>query len=198
MEPETSIQQPISLSGFCRTVVINCSANWPPSEETIAQEFVRFFQINGILNLETLEFICRNLEINVSQRQLPYPLRGHNCIYEGKREIVIGTVAGTAEYLGIREHTLLHEFRELIEYEFRKQEHSVAASAVDLESRAELFATEARSLVSMKNWEWLLEGAANIQSRFWQVAAIVAVGILMMVHHFASLNLPRWEDQLTK
>jgi hypothetical protein len=198
VEPEISIQQPITLSGFCKTVITNCSANWPPSEGTIVQEFVRFFEINEALNLETLESICRKLEINVSQQQLPYPLRGHNCHYQKKREIVVGTVSGTAEYLGITEHTLLHELRELIEYEFRKEGHPVAASAVDLESRAELFASEVRSFASMKMWEWLLEGAASIESRFWQIVAIVAVGALMTVHHFSFLNLPQWEDQLTK
>jgi hypothetical protein len=151
MQPEVAIQPPVSLSGFCKTVIAHYSGKWPPNEDAIAHEFVSIFGIDGFLRMDDLERFCQKLGIEVSTRELPKPLRGHNCLYDGKSEIVVGTVAGPAAGLGPREHTLLHELRELIEYEFRKLDRPVAATASDLESRAETFASLARAVAPLKS-----------------------------------------------
>jgi hypothetical protein len=55
--------------------------------------------------------------------------------------------------LGSQEHTLLHELREQIEFEFRKIGRPVVSNAADQEDRAESFASSVRSLASMKGLE---------------------------------------------
>jgi len=198
MEPEVAIQPPVSLSGFCKTVIANRSGKWPPNEDAIAHEFVSFFGIDGLLGMGDLERLCQTLGVAVSIRELPKPLRGHNCLYDGKSEIVVGTVAGPTAGLGPREHTLLHELRELIEYEFRKLGRPVATTPSDLESRAEDFASLARAVAPLKALEWVFDAIGGIESRLLQFAAIALVCILAMGHYLYCLTLPQWEDQLAK
>jgi hypothetical protein len=195
MEPEVAIQPPVSLSGFCKTVIANHSGKWPPNEDALAHEFVSFFGIDGLLGMDALERFCQKLGIEVSIRELPKPLRGHNCVYAGKSEIVVGAGHGPAVGLGTREHTLLHEIRELIEYEFRKLGRPVATTTSDLESRAEGFAGLVRARASFKTWEWYFERIGGIESRLLQFGAVLIVAVLAMGHYLSCVNLPQWEDR---
>jgi hypothetical protein len=72
-------------------------------------------------------------------------------------------VEGPAAVLGSHEHTLIHELRELIEYEFRQIGYSVAI-AFDLESQAEMFASGVRVRASIKSCEPLFDGIGDIRS----------------------------------
>ena len=196
MDPEITILPPVTLRRLCETVGRNHSPKWPPDEGTIAEEFVSFFQIHGPLKLEDLERLCRTLGIGVSLRDLPQGLRGHNHAYQGKQEIVIETVAEAAAAIGSREHTLLHELRELMEYEFRKMEHPVATSSPDRETRAESFAGFVRTLAVMKGWQPLFEGMGEIKSG-WGMFGMFLLGFALVV--VCSLNylaLPSLEDRL--
>src|SRR5207248_1342141 len=92
---------------FCRTVISRHSANWPPNENVLAEEIVDFFGIGPFLTLETLVQLCRDhLRIPVSFIELPTELRGYNCSYGNKREIVVSQhqtflgVGGLAYLLG--------------------------------------------------------------------------------------------------
>jgi len=195
LDSEITIQPPLTLRGFCQTMVAKHSGNWPPGEEAIAEEFLSFFQVDGVFPLEGPEKLCARLGINVSIQALPGGLRGHNCALGEKREIVIGKVEGPAMVFGSQEHTLLHELRELIEYEFRKIGYP-AAVACDLESRAETFAAMSRARASIKGWEPLFDGIGNIQSKWGWFAVALPFLVMILIDCCSCLLLPLWEDQL--
>lgn len=194
MDPGITIQPPLTLRGYCEALVSKHSGTWPPSEYTLAEEFVTFFEIHAFQKLEDLERFCETLGVNVSVRELPKGLRGHNCAYQGNREIVIGAVEGPAATIGVREHTLFHELRELIEYEFRKMGQPIA-TAPDLESRAETFAGAVRAMGYVNAWKPMIEGIADIKSGWAQFGAFLLVSVLLMVVSLSCLMLPRWEDR---
>jgi len=194
VQPEIAIELPKTLSRFCETVIANHSGNWPPSEDVIAHQFISFFEIDGLLGMWDLEQLCRAIGVEVVSRDLPKPLRGHNCTYQGKSEIVVGTVQGAAG-LGSTEHTLLHELRELIEYEFRRLGRAVAANFPDQESRAESFASHVRALAGLKAAKCVFELVGGIESRLLQFIAVIVVAALAMGHYLACVNLPQWEDR---
>ena len=187
----------MTLRGFCQTIVGKHSGNWPPREDEIAEEFLAFFQVDDVLPLEGLEKLCARLGIDVSVQALPGGLRGHNCALGEKREIVIGKVEGPAAVFGSQEHTLFHELRELIEYEFRKIGHPVAVAS-DLESRAETFAAMSRARASLRGWEPLLDGIGNVQSTWGRFAVALPFLLIILLESFSCLLLPHWEDQLLK
>lgn len=135
--------------------------------------------------------------MNVSVRALPKGLRGHNCAYQENREIVIGSVEGPAAAIGSREHTLLHEFRELIEYEFRRMGRPIA-TVFDLESRAETFAGAVRALGPMNAWKPMFEGLADIESGWARFGAFLLLSVLVIVCSLSCLLLPRWEDRFSE
>jgi hypothetical protein len=197
LDSEITIQPPLTLRGFCQTIVAKHSGNWPPREEAIAEEFLSFLKVDDVLPWHGLEKLCARLGINVSVQELPRELRGHNCALGKKREIVIGKVEGSAAVFGSQEHTLFHELRELIEYEFRNIGHPVAIAS-DLESRAEMFAATVRVQASLKGWEPLLDGLGSIQSNWGRFAVALPVLAIIFVHSVTCLLLPHWEDQLLK
>jgi hypothetical protein len=195
VDPGVTIQPPLTLRGYCEAFISKHSGTWPPSEHTLAQEFVTFFEIHAFLKLEDLEKRCEMLGVNVSVRDLPKGLRGHNCAYQGNREIVIGRVEGPAATMGIPEHTLFHELRELIEYEFQKMGRPIA-TASDLESRAETFAGAVRAMGYVNAWKPMIEGIPDIKSGWVRFGAFALVSVLVVVVSFSCLLLPRWEDRL--
>ena len=196
MDSEVTIQPPRTLRGFCQAVIDKHSAAWPPSEVTLADEFVAFFQIDSFLNVRDPKEFCRNLGINVTIQELPQGLRGHNCAYEGRQEIVLGAVSGPAAAMGAQEHTLFHELRELIEYEFRKLGCPTTSAPSDLEAQAETFASMVRSMATMNAWKPVFEDLDTKSG--WGKLGLVLLGCGLVITSFAYFLLPHWEDRLPK
>jgi hypothetical protein len=121
LSAESVLIPPSTLIGFCQLVQQKHGSEWPPTEETLADEFVEYFQLETLVNLEELQEICDRLGITFRIEQLPESLRGINYRYQEKREIVISD----SQFL-TKEHTTLHELREVIEYEFRDSGHRFA------------------------------------------------------------------------
>jgi hypothetical protein len=195
LDPEITIEPPLTLRGFCEALFRGNSEKWPPDEYTIATGFVFFFRLERELKFKDLEQFCRDLGVEVSVQKLPRELRGHNHRYQGKRGIVVGAVAETA-LPGIREHTLFHELRELIEYEFREIGHPVAANFSDLESRAETFAGGIRTYGAIKGWQPLLEGIGEIKSGWAKLGLGLLLFLIVGANALACLFLPHLEDRL--
>lgn len=197
MDSNIDIRRAESLSKFCETVVAKHSENWPPKEETVAEEFLlSFFQSDGVfLNVPKLGNLCAALGISVSIQELPKGLRGHNFAFQETRRILIASRESTPAVFGIHEHTLFHELRELIEYEFWKIGRPVATDS-DRESRAEMFAMLVRSGASVKAWKPLFEGASEIERKWIRVAAISILVAVTAVHAFSCIMLPHWEEHL--
>jgi hypothetical protein len=195
MDAEVTIEQPLTLRGFCEAAYSKHSRSWPPGESALADEFIRFFQFKEFVTLEYLQNFCQKLEVNIRIEELPKGIRGYNHAYGGKREIVVGTSGPRATALGSQEHTLLHELREQIEYEFRKAGHPVAGPH-DQEDRAETFASFVRSFASMKSMEVLVGDISEFKSGWAQLATILLMVIFFLGYSFTCLALPQWEDKL--
>lgn len=195
MEPGITIQPPPTLRSFCEHVIATHSVSWPPDENILSQEFVSSFQVNGFISLGDLERLCRQLGIVVSVQLLPSGLRGHNCVYREEREIVVGTVEGPTAVFGSREHTLLHELRELMEYEFHRL-GCPTANGAHLESRAEMFASSVRTLSALHGLKPLFDGVSELTSTWKQVGAILLLIIAALVSSYSYFALPRLEDRL--
>ncbi len=197
MEQPITIQPAASLRGFCQHVVATYTGKWPPSEEFIAAEFVTFFKLGPLVAFSGLADLCSSLGINVSVTRLPVTLRGHNFAYQETRRIIIAEKTGKASVFGSREHTLLHELRELIEYEFAKMQSPTAASFKDKEERAEDFAAEVRVLSAYKFFDKTLHTFGNPKWTFGDVCFAVLFGIVMLLYGTACITLPQWEDKLS-
>lgn len=196
MDSAVTIQPPLTLRGFCEGFIAKHSSGWPPHEATLADEFVAFLQLDSLLSVRDPKELCKRLGINVTVRGLPEGLRGHNHAYQGRQEIVLGAVSGQAEAFGVQEHTLFHELRELVEYEFRKLGRPTTTAASDLEARAELFASTVRSMAAMNFLKPAFEDW-DTKSR-WGKLGLVLLGCGLVITSFAYFLLPHWEDRLAK
>jgi hypothetical protein len=97
---------------------------------------------------------------------------GSNFYFKGKRRIA---VSNRLEHVGSKEHTFLHEIRELLEYDFRAIGFcTVKTDAHELEFRADVFALSAILCCSEKTWESCTKSALEIQS-FWRMSAVLVL-----------------------
>ena len=190
MGQEPIIIPPFSLSGFCATVQSKHAANWPPTEMTIATEFVDYFKLEPIVFMAKLEELCQQLGITLRVTSLPECLRGHNYRFENQREILISesqTVRGTEVY------TALHEMRELLEYEFCDFGIPICNSA-DKETRADEFAISVQIGAFAKEIPALLNQASGIECNWKRWAAYIALFLGTIVYGVALAALPLLED----
>jgi len=76
------------IVGFCKSVISRHSEKWPPEEETLAGEFVQWFGIRPFLTRDRMIELCLSKGVNLSFVALPQELRGVNCSFQDKTEIV--------------------------------------------------------------------------------------------------------------
>jgi len=179
------------LLSFCQKIVAQRD-NWPPGEELLATEFIAFFGVTAFTHFGSLSQLCVELGILVSVRPMPNELRGHNAAYNGTRTI---TIAADERFPGVKEHTLLHELRELLEHTFVQLGTAIAVNHDDLETRAEHFACLVRSDLSQKMMFVGLKHAEQVERkwlRYGLYAGVVLCGIAMAA---SCLLLPILEDQ---
>src|SRR4051812_27818066 len=145
-------------------------------EETLADEFVEYFQLDTLVNLEELQEICDRLGISFRIEQLPESLQGINYRYQERREIVISD----SQFL-TKEHTTLHELREVIEYEFRDLGTPVCTNE-DKEERADSFAVSVRVCAFGKEIPGLMDHVGKIQSKWPRRAVYVLLFVFIAVY----------------
>lgn len=193
---EVAVEAPKTLRNFCLGLCEKHPAKWPPDEHEVAYEFVTYFGLPPLPKLDDYKALAARLEIEVFVARLPTGLKGFNSRYQERKQIVLEQLEGAAEHIGISEHTLLHELRELVEYEFRREGRSTA-SGQELEERAELFAKAVRTLAPMPflaDWGGsLLE--AKSPWRFLGVGVLIGFGLLHLATCFL---LPHHEDYIRK
>ena len=190
MSAEPSVLAPSTLSGFCQTVYQKHGSEWPPTEETLADEFVEYFKLETLVNLGELQEICDRLGIIFRIEQLPESLRGINYRYQEKREIVISD-----SQLLTKEHTTLHELREVIEYEFCDLRTPVCTTE-DKEERADSFAVSVRMCAFGKEIPGLMDRVGKIESK-WPKRAVYVLLFVFVAVYFAGLILsPKLEEAM--
>jgi hypothetical protein len=157
-------------------------SKWPPAEEALADEFVSYFQLEALFYWERLTELCNSLGIYLSVTDLPGPLKGHNYRFGDNREILIST-----RQVLTKEHTALHELRELLEYEFRDLGTSICTNE-DQEERAESFAVSVRICAFGKEIPGWMDQVGGIESKWprriaygllFAIIAIYALGIVI-------------------
>jgi hypothetical protein len=162
---------------------------WPPTESVLAEEFVSSFNLvpstpNG------LQQLCVQLGISLSFSSLPAELRGFNCAYQDRMEIVLSEQQG---FWGAQEHTLLHELREILERSFITLGYPTVGHVRELEGKAEDFARFTRMAAISKSLPTFFELAEQIERKWVQVAALVLIGCGALFYFYTCAMLPRFE-----
>ncbi len=192
MSAAPTVIAPSMLIGFCQSVFQKHGSEWPPTEETLAQEFVEYFKFKSLIVLEEIQKLCDNSEIILRITPLPEPLWGYNRRYQGKREILISN-----SQVLTKEHTALHELRELLEYEFHDLGTPICTNE-DREERAETFAISVRMCAFAKEIPSVMDSVSSIESK-WRRSVAYGVFILFAAVYCIGLTLsPKVEEAMQK
>jgi len=190
-----SVEQPSvelhRLLSFCQKVAQQ-REHWPPDEDFLATQFVAFFGLSAVTNFERLSGLCLELGITVTVRPMPTELRGHNAVYNGTRNIA---VAEDERFPGAKEHTLLHELRELLEHTFVELGVGIAASRDDLEQRAEHFACLVRSSLVREMMVSWLQQSTTVEKKWLRYGAYILSILGGFAMFLGCVLLPMFEDQ---
>jgi len=191
-DPQEHRPEPLVL--FCTEFLSRHRNNWPPSEDTLAREFLSAFPVSPFLTRAEVEALCSGLRIEVSFRPLPSDFTGYNCKYGEKKEIVLGEKEAV---LGVITHSCFHEIREIIEGVFNDLGHSIALGN-ELEERAEQFAVAVRMNSANQTFEFLLAEIDNISSTWRRWGSLILVSILYLGHGAGCILLPHFEGRMTR
>ena len=162
----------LALPEFCAAVVNRHASAWPPTENQLAQEFLAHFGIARLGFYDGLIKWCGEVGIEVSAREIPHDLRGSNFRYENAMSIVMPMNGGC--FIS-REHTLLHELRELLEHHLSDLGRPIA-DEVTRESRAEQFAACVRMAVFVESSKEFFQLAGDVKNPLGRVCAYGLVG----------------------
>lgn len=177
--------------GFCKAVISRHVENWPPTEETLAEEFVQWFGLQHFLTRDRLIELCLSKGVDLSFAALPPELRGFNCSFQNKTEIVI-TEPETV--LGAHLHTFLHEFRELLEDAFVELGHATLGAENLLEVQAEHFAMSARMEIAKREIPAFIESAEKIDAKWARYLAYTLIGVCGVIYALTCIFLPQLEE----
>jgi hypothetical protein len=193
--PESSSSGPKTLTDFCRVVIGRNAVPWPPPEETLSAEFIRFYELASSYGRASIEEFVRSLGVQVSDESLPTQLAGCNIRVGEKRKILL---SDNGAYVLSREHTLLHEVREMIEYEFRDLGWPIFTQS-DQETRAERFAISVRVASVSDFWMAVVDGGCSSESKWHSVGTLILAMAGLVVSGFCLLMPPAYEnDQLKR
>lgn len=177
--------------GFCQTVISRHAANWPPTEETLAEEFVQWLGLQSFLTRDRLIELCLSKGVNLSFAALPLELRGFNCSFQDKTEIVISQ---RETVLGADLHTLLHEFRELLENALVQLGYVTLGAENLLEVQAEHFAMSARLEIAKREIPAFIESAEKIDAKWARYLAYTLIGVVGVIYALTCIFLPQLEE----
>lgn len=186
-------EYPEPLVTFCQATLLKFASQWPPEESKLADEFIAYFGLSTLTTFENQLKFCKSLEIKVSEAVLPENLRGHNCCYGNQREILIHNGKW---YFITREHTLLHELREILEHIFQDMGYPTVRERKALEVRAETFASCIEMDTFTETWKNIFQAAEKIESKWKRWGAFFLWFLFGFVGLFSIGMLPAFEDQI--
>jgi hypothetical protein len=179
------------ILGFCYAVIARHSENWPPTEEVLAKEFVNWFGVNTFLTRDALRELCLSKGVSLSFLPLPQELRGFNCSFEDKKEIVLSHHE-TAPFSHL--HTLFHEFREMLEHVFAGLGYATVGPEDFLEVQAEHFATVARMEAAARELPVFFEMATSIEQKWARYFGYALLAVISAVYLMSCVLLPQMEE----
>lgn len=177
--------------GFCKAVISRHAENWPPTEETLAGEFVQWFGFQPFPTRDRLIELCRSKRVNLSFAALPEDLRGFNCSFQDKTEIVISQ---HETVFGADLHTLLHEFRELLENAFVDLGYGTLGAEEFPEGRSERFAVSARMKIGEREIPAFIDIATKVNAKWARYLAYVAICVFGLFYVHSCIFLPQLEE----
>jgi hypothetical protein len=177
--------------GFCLTVISQHGESWPLPEDALAQEFVEWFGLRSVLTRDALKKLCQAKGVGLSFVPLPQDIRGFNCSFQNKKEIVIAEreLAPFAD-----SHTLLHEFRELLEHEFVELGHATIGAEDSLEVEAEIFAMACRIEAGERDLPVFLEVASKVEKKWVRYLGYAFVGVFGLAYLFGCIYMGQLEE----
>jgi hypothetical protein len=195
MELLTDGTEKNAILGFCLNAISRYVETWPPAEEDLAQEFVAWMGFNSFLTRDALTELCRAKGVNLSFTPLPQELRGFNCTYQDKKEIVL-TERETAPFSD--SHTLFHEFREMLEHVFTELGYPIIGPEHSLEMQAELFAVACRMKAAEREFPAFIEMAHNVEKTWVRYLAYTLVAVFGVVYFLSCFLTPQMEEILSE
>jgi len=182
--------------GFCLNIISQYGGNWPPDEDALAQEFVKWFGLKFLLTKSCLRELCKAKGIDLSFASLPEDIHGSNFLFQDKKEIVIAEreLAPFGD-----SHTLLHEFREMLEHVFVELGYPTIVSKDSLEEdsleeQAELFASLCRMEAGMRDFPRMLEMMQQVEKKWARYLGYVFVVVYSFAHMFSCIYMRQLEE----
>jgi len=151
------------LLGFCLNVISQHDENWPPNEQTLARDFVKWLGFNSFITRDDMKKLCHAKGVTLTFAPLAQDIHGLNCSFQDKKEIVI-TEHDLAPFSDT--HTLFHEFRELLEHVFVELGHSTFDPEHSPEVQAEQFAALCRMEAAAREVPYLMDMAQKIEKKW--------------------------------
>jgi hypothetical protein len=179
------------ILGFCLSMISQHGENWPPEEEVLAKEFVNWLGFRPFVTRSRLKELCQSKGVDLSFASLPDDIRGFNCLFQDKKEIVI---TEREPIIFSDAHTLLHEFREILEHVFIELRHPTIGSEDCTEVQAELFAGLCRIDAGAKELPAALEMAQQIEKKWARYLGYVAVAGFTLVYLFTCIYMRQLEE----
>jgi len=186
-------EYPQPLVTFCQGAVSKFASQWPPEESRLADAFIAHFSLPKLATFESQLKLGESLGIRVSEVILPHNLRGHNRCYGNQREIQIHH--GKLHFI-TREHTLLHELREILEYIFQDMGYPTANERSAREVRAETFASCLETDIFGDMLKDIFQVAEGIGSKWKRWGAFFLLALFGIAGLFSIMMFPAFEDQI--
>jgi hypothetical protein len=181
------------LLGFCLAVISRHSKKWPPTEQVLAKELVSWLGVKPFLTRDAMRELCRSKGINLSFTSLAQELRGFNCSFQHKKEIVISDHENVP-FADL--HTLLHEFREMLEHCFVEVGYATLTPRDSLEETAEEFAALARMETGTREFPAYIEIVGKIETPWQRYLGYVLLAIGFVAYMFTCATLPQYEEMI--
>jgi hypothetical protein len=177
--------------GFCLNMISQCGGNWPPDEEVLADEFVKWFGLKSFVTRSCLKEMCKAKGIDLSFATLPEDIHGSNFSFQDKKEIVIADreLAPFGD-----SHTLLHEFREMLEHVFVELGYPTISSKDSLEEQAEIFASLCRMEAGKRDFPHMLEMMQQVEKKWARYLGCAFVVVYSFAHMFSCIYMRQLEE----
>jgi hypothetical protein len=184
-----------ALLGFCLAVTTRHADNWPPTEEALAKEFVSWLGVKSFLTRDAMQELCLYKGINLSFVALPPNLHGFNCSFQDKKEIVMSE-RENVPFADL--HTLLHEFREMLECVFAELGYATLNARDSLEETAEEFAMIARMETGTKELPVYIEILSDIETPWHRYLGYALLFVGFVAYMFTCVTLPQYEEMIAE
>lgn len=162
-----------------------------PAPRSLAESFIKHFNIKHPLSFETIKEICDDSGINVEPTTDSGKLRGANCSYKGS--ILIYYRSSDAPVS--RVHTVLHELYEVIEQDLSGRPVSKLKLRKEIDFEADEFASNIQ--VPFKEVKkWIKQNGVDLLSLRRHFDCSYASAMFRLADVLCKINLPRKREKL--